>query len=460
MITSFRQGIVKYQLVGPSLLSVDATNAQTVDLNVIPDEPVIVTFAHKGANYIITENNSIQQAWGSGTPGSINAPLPQNQTEYLFWDIDIGTGVLSRGWTLYPPVYSSSAPLNPAAGQMWFDTVNTVFNVWTVYGTAPGNWVNCIRVFAGTYTSNATLTVFPTGSQVLPAPGLVGQFAAGNIILGTNYSPLRNSDGTFVTTASDLIIANTSGQNVSLDATLLFGEASEPIPAFSLVSFLSNQQIQLASSDNYTLFVNGIVTQSLSLSEVGNVITNGIVVNVNWSWPSTAIGAPVFCDINGNVTLTPPTVGVLQQIGTVYSNIAISLNISPPVRINGPTNLNPTVAQPITINSDGVFGQLPTGGIINAGGTSSSSFTVAGKTVLTQSNVGSSSICTGFKFIQSTAALTWAINHGGNTTNVVVSVYDSSNNQILPSNVSIVDVNNIQITFTDSQVGTAILILF
>jgi hypothetical protein len=332
MLLSFRQGIIRYQTVGPPLLSKTPLNPSTVDLNVVPGQPVLVTFAHYAANYVIAENTSISSAWGNGST-SYNGPLPAGTTVYLFWDINIATGALSRGWTQYAPIYSSSAPPSPMPGQMWYDNINNVFNVWTVYGHAAGVWVNCIRVFAGTYYNNATLAVDIPGSQVQPSPGIIGNFQGGNIILGTNSVPLRNQDGTFINTTSQLIISNTSGQNVQFEAALSFGMASEPIGAYYLVTIGQNLTISLASCLNYSLFVNGIVTQPLNANDVGQIITSGIVTNPNWSWDQSSIGAPLFCDPTGAVTLTPPNIGVVQQIGTVYSTTAIILNIGPAVRI-------------------------------------------------------------------------------------------------------------------------------
>lgn len=333
MQLSFRQGIIRYQVPqsGPTLLQRTAGSQTSVDLLVVPNEPVLITFAHYTANYTATENNTVIGAWGSGAIGSTNGPLPMNQTEYLFWDIDLATGALTRGWTLYPPLYTSTKPTNPQNGQMWFDNINTVWWVYTQHGNAPGVWQNKIRVFAGVYQSNGILVPMPLGSQVHPA--INGHFDAGNIILGTNNSPLKNSDGTFVTTATKLIVQETSGQNVSFDAALAYGEAAEDIPAFYLVSFRPHKLIGLASNLNYTSFVSGIVTEPLYEEEVGRVVINGIVRSDQWDWPSSSINAPLFCGPSGQVTLTPPPIGVSQQIGVVYDTDAINLNIGQAVRI-------------------------------------------------------------------------------------------------------------------------------
>lgn len=333
MFIQFRQGILRYQVPqsGPTLLQRTPLSQTSVDLIAVPQEPVVITFAHYSANYIATENISVTGAWGGGAVNSTNGPMPMNQTEYLYWELDLATGALNRGWTLLPPLYTSTQPTNPHNGQMWFDLINTVWWVYTQQGSAPGVWQNKIRVFAGVYQSNGILVPMPLGSQVVPP--INGNFTAGNIILGTNNTPLKNSDGTFVTTGTQLTIQETSGQNVSFDAALAFGEAAEDIPAFYLVSFKPNKMIGLASNLNYTSFVSGIVTEPLYEEEVGRVVINGIVRSDQWDWPSSSINAPLFCGPSGQVTLTPPPIGVSQQIGIVYDIDAINLNIGQAVRI-------------------------------------------------------------------------------------------------------------------------------
>jgi hypothetical protein len=66
----------------------------------------------------------------------------------------------------------------------------------------------------------------------------------------------------------------------------------------------------------------------------------------------------------------------------------------------------------------------------------------------------------GFSQVVSVAALSWTVNHNGNTTNVQVTIYDTNFDQIIPQSVHIVDVNNIQVTFQAQQAGTAVLVLF
>lgn len=331
MQLSFRQGIIRYQttLQGPQWLLKTSMSGTSVDLNA-NGEPTVMTFAHYGANYVMEENHTVVGAWGSGAVGSTNGPLAPNVTQYLYWDVDLATGALTRGWTLLAPITNGTAPVNPVNDQHWFDSVNTRMRVWRQNGSAPGMWQDKIRLFAGTYLSNAILVPSPLGSQV----GITGTFTGGNLILGINNVPLKQSDGTFATTASSLIIQQTSGQNVQFDMVLTYGQSIEDIPAFYLVAYQPNKTIKLASSNSVTSFVHGVVIEDLYQNEPGQIISNGVVRNDQWSWPTSSIGAPLFCGPSGQLQLTPPPVGFVQQVGTVYDIDSIYMNLFPPVRLS------------------------------------------------------------------------------------------------------------------------------
>jgi hypothetical protein len=170
----------------------------------------------------------------------------------------------------------------------------------------------------------------PIGSQV----GIGGNnYYAGNLIFGVNNKPLKQSDGTFVTTESNLIVSNTSGQNVKFDMALVYAQAREEIPKFYLVKFEPDRRIGLAKSSDRNSFVSGLSTQDLHQEEVGQIITNGVVRNEQWNWAPTQINKPLFCGPTGEITLVPPTAGILQQVGFVYDQDSIYFNLYPPVRL-------------------------------------------------------------------------------------------------------------------------------
>lgn len=318
MKLTFTQGIVRFQkdLSGnqPKFLQVNTGNSGYVDIMANPD-PTIIVFAHKDKNYVTEEQQSIEEAWG---------PFPATgQTQYLYWDLNFSNASLYRGFTTVLPFTGPTAPANPVADQHWFDVPNRTMKVWQ-----GGKWQERIRVFAAVYDQNAVLASKPIGSQV----GLNNiNVNAGNIMLGSGGRPLRDTDGTFLTTETELVVARTSSENVRFDAIAHYCQAVESIPKFHLVSFTPGRKLVLASYLQVDRQVTGMVREHLYPSEVGHIITSGKVKNDQWNWAPADVGKPLFCGPSGQVTRSVPPTGVVQQIGTITDIDEIFLWIMTPV---------------------------------------------------------------------------------------------------------------------------------
>lgn len=315
MRLSFRQGIVRFQtdvMQTPTFLQKAAGAGNFVDLYVSPD-PTIISFAHKSANYIIEEVKSVSRAWG---------PFTSSTTQYLFWDIDLLTGGLTRGATSQPPTYSATPPTTPVNDQHWFDPAEAQMRVWN-----GKKWIEKVRVFAAALINGATIKPMQIGSQA----GIHGSFEGGNLVLDSYNKPLRQSDGTFVTTATNMLIVNNSAKKVQFETEMMAGMAVEPIPKYSLVQVLPNRRLKLAKSSNPMSRVTGLVTEDLYENEVGTIIPAGLVQYDGWSFSASEIGRPVFCSPTGGVTTNPPQAGVIQAIGSVYDTDAIFIDIKIPV---------------------------------------------------------------------------------------------------------------------------------
>lgn len=332
MKLTFRQGIARHQtdVSGNStFLQRSSVNGQFVDLVVSPT-PTVLVFAHRDGTYLIEELKTVPNAWGPVSTG----------TTYLFWDVNLLTGALTRGVTLHPPIYAGQAPVNPQNDQHWFNTDEKVMRVWN-----GSKWVEKIRLFAGTVTSGSIIHPMATGSQA----GLTGNFEAGNIVLDSFGMPLRQSNGCFVTTATWLGVVNLGTVTARLDSAIMSGMAAEELPKFSLVQMRPGRRLVLARCGDYTSRIAGIVTEDLFEGEVGRVISTGVVRSNNWSFPDDSVNFPLFCGPTGEVTTNVPQSGVVQQIGFVYDRDAIFMDLKQVVVLEEPTDLETPTAPPPTI---------------------------------------------------------------------------------------------------------------
>lgn len=330
MKVTFRQGIARYQTdiyATPIFLQKSTQNGQFIDLVVSPD-PTVIIFAHKNATYVYEEVKTVRNAWG---------PFNTGVTQYLYWDIDLLTAALTRGITTLPPIFAGIAPPAPAIDQHWFDTINTVMKVWN------GNkWIEKIRVFAATYSSSAVIKPYPLGTQA----GLNNEVEAGSIVLDSFFKPLRQSDGSFVTSTSNMSVVSLGTRRVRFEADLASLLANEYIPKFSLVQVRQGRRAVLARSTDIASRVMGIAIEDMYEGETSVVVTGGLVRNEMWNWPSESINRPVFCGPTGQVTLVPPTSGVLQQAGYVYDRDAIYMQIFPSITLDDPYDTGGTTPIP------------------------------------------------------------------------------------------------------------------
>lgn len=274
-------------------------------------EPTVLAFAHRRANYLVELTKSETEAWGPAVTG---------KTNYLYWDVNLINGEITRGITVLPVMYSGSAPSEPLFDQHWFDLQNTVMKTWN-----GRKWLEVIRVFAGELRNSSTLIPYSASTS---QAGLFGAlYETGNIIYDVYGKPLRQSDGTFATSSTQFVLSNTSSKSVKLEGDLITGQAAEPIPAFSLVRQTIGSKIRLASSIDPYSRVCGIVTSDLYPGEVGYVTSNGLIKNPEWNFPENRIGRPVFCGAFGNITVNPPATGVLQIVGYVFDKDTVNVTI-------------------------------------------------------------------------------------------------------------------------------------
>jgi hypothetical protein len=315
MKLNFRQGLVTSPAKdgNPKYL---VSNGVYVELVATPNAPVIVAVTYASANYLINETATSSQAWG---PFSGSAPY------YLYWDINLATGVITRGYTLLAPITSSLTPVSPASDQHWYDLNTFIMKVWN--GSI---WETTCRVFAGYYSGGTNFTHYPFGTQVGLGPYTSNNVSAGYILRGSDGTGIKTVDGSFLTTASPVTVDQGNYSTpIELDVQAV---AAEPIGAYYCVCVKTLGTISVADGADPTYPIVGIVDVPLVANDPAKIISEGTVYNPNWTWDLN-LGKVLYADTGGNVgalTQTPPLPAgiVSQQVAIILSGTVILLTTS------------------------------------------------------------------------------------------------------------------------------------
>ena len=330
MQVPYTQGVLKGQTTLPSnaRLFLQADGAY-VDVYVT-DMKLVAVAAHKTKNYLIEEPFNVSHAWG---------PLPLATQTYLFWDIDVATGLQTRGFTTVAPQYGGTTPGTVTNGLHFFNTTDKVM----CYGSG-GAWIEKIRVFAGLATVSGLIAPHPFASQV----GLSTSATAGYIIYGLNGRALKDPvDGTFVNTGTGFKIRLGDFDNVvSLDVEQEYLLAAEPIPGGSFVSVTALGAISVANP-SLNRWASGYVRQAATTGTSVRVITSGIVYDDTFDFDIADIGKLLWLEPGGTLSATRPSVLTAQALGVIRGTHALFLsfsldNLSVTLGATGPTGAGVT----------------------------------------------------------------------------------------------------------------------
>lgn len=301
----FRQGIVRQQ---SNFLQVSGS---AINLIVSPD-PTIIAFAHSTGNYLFEERKTVTSAWTGFTGGP---------PYWLYWNIDLITGLRTFGYTKIQPVDGALAPASPQTDQHWFDINTNLMKVWNGQ-----RWITKIRCFAGKYEGGMSLTQYPTGTQV----GINTANDAGYILFDDDDKPVKKFDtfnqGRFITTETPLASQFAQAANFKLEASLELMEAIEYIPKWSAVCYKQVYKIGLASPVDPSHPAIGISNEDIYATEVRGVVTSGFVRDPNWNWPNPP-ETPLFVGLAGELTTAVPQQFSLQQVGYIVGPQTIFVDI-------------------------------------------------------------------------------------------------------------------------------------
>lgn len=317
MLIQFRQGIVQATVSPPYLTG----TAPSINLVASFNNPVVLDFSQGDDDYLFQEKSNIVAAWNS---------IPVTGTVYLYWDLNLKTAIRTFGYTTLTPVVGPSAPANPQNGQMWFDTINIIQNVWNF-----GSWNPSLRVLAGTVTGGVITSIRTVGTQI----GNVQPVRAGYILYDENNNPIRKFQtfglGQFIHTESPLASQFSKIQNYRLETTIDTATASGNIAQWQAVCYVGPDLIGVCTSN--TLIppqgsgtpAIGVAPQAMANGTVQSFLQEGYISDPTFNF--SPVGANVFLNTSGFLTTTPPNGGTLQVMGYVVDSQTLFISPQPAI---------------------------------------------------------------------------------------------------------------------------------
>jgi len=287
MLVTFSQGIVSHQT---DLLGTQQFLLQTggnVTLSISPD-PTILAFAHRDTHYLFTESITVANAW--------IGPFVSGTDYYLYWDINLSTGIRTFGNTLFEPVTASVAPINPPIDLHWYNTTTRIMQYWN-----GSSWVEVLRVFATKYESATNFISMSINSPAFIGTqvGIVGNFQIGSLIFDPDGNPLKRNKRRFFTSEDLFTTGLPSSSRVRIESFVVDGLASIPMAAYTAVSFTDFNVISPLNPVTHRTSVFGLIESEIVGGELVKVTVDGVVNNIAWDWDF--VNQQIFTDGTGQL---------------------------------------------------------------------------------------------------------------------------------------------------------------
>jgi hypothetical protein len=107
---------------------------------------------------------------------------------------------------------------------------------------------------------------------------------------------------------------------------LVEGIVNTTIPAYTIVRFTDFGVVTVATGFLVDNGAYGIIETNATAGQTVNVILNVVISNPAWNWTSAGINAPLYADINGQLTATPTATPIV--VASVVGVNSILLNPS------------------------------------------------------------------------------------------------------------------------------------
>ena len=440
MRIAFRQGIVSYQTDSQGTMQFLQPSSGGVTL-LASTTPTLIAFAQYSSNYLLTERNTVVNAW----PG----PFDPSKSYWLYWDINLKTGVRTFGSTTLQPIISPpfTSVMDPAMDQHWFNTDNHSMYVWVGY------WKSVVRVFAAKYNGGGVFVSMSNNAPLFAGTqvGLNYSVNAGALIFDDSDTPLKRGNGTFFTTEDHFVTAIGTSAGIKAEFAIVLGKAKDSIPSFSAVTFVDFDHIDLADPYTASTKVVGIVTQDALQGDVLQVVTSGTVTNVFWSWED--VNQYVYVDPLGCI-VNYPSIPNQTPIGVTVNARTILLQVPTSVA-NGTSGLIGPQGLPGQ-NTATMLEELTDVNLTNVQDGDTLVYNAATAKWVTGAayNAGKGI----FVYKAGEAMMVHTIVHNIGSQYCVVQVIDDTNNAVIPGSIVFDTTNQLTVSFDENVQCTVVII--
>ena len=193
-------------------------------------------------------------------------------------------------------------------GRHWYNTSTNKHYVRT-----NNTWIEVLRVFAA-HLENSNTFLPQTinhdtfiGTQI----GDTSFVRSGNVLFDEASDPIRRDNGTFFTTEDQFFAAASRINAIRLESNVTRAQIAYEnfVAAFTVVAWKDEGKCKTAQYNDIGSTVTGILMENTSLNEVGSVLIQGTVTNLNWNWidgtngnTGVPVGTPLWIN---NGALTP-----------------------------------------------------------------------------------------------------------------------------------------------------------
>jgi hypothetical protein len=278
-------------------------------------------------------------------------------------------------------------------------------------------------------------TFFVDGKPLIFADGTSTDGSGTNIVTSTLQGVYDNSNGVInLSPSKDLIFSSTSSKVLKVDAVTgkvtITGDFEVQGSSTVIDGTISNlDQVNINPPDGNTsaLLIEPVVGVTMLTDLVRFRLAHG--------------GQDVFKIDSAGLT------SVYQlQVATTINGVDISADHAALTLHLASDSLVKHTAEQVSVQ--GPFTHISGANVQEALESIDSAIGSAGATIRT------------YAYFEASGAVTWAINHGQNSINAQVTIYDHSGFQVWPDGVEIIDADNLTVHFTSSQAGRAVIFLF